>query len=147
MPTLDPKFKIGGTHAGSDAATRARAVYGEGFTDRAAHRLILSGDTPEQFAAALSEARDMRALVRLCAPQMEGLDNEAGINDAIARGIPLSTVRAEIADLLADIDMNTHTDSSHNPWRSKRADGQSSQTAGIYAQREAQIDALSGKNV
>lgn len=141
MPTLDPKFKIGGTHAGSDAAKRARAVYGEGFTDRAAHRLILSGDTPEQFAAALSEARDMRSIVRLCAPQLEGLDNEAGINDAIARGIPLSTVRAEIAELLATLDEETTIDSTPH-----RPTVQASRTSDVYAQREAQIDAARGKN-
>jgi hypothetical protein len=144
MPTLHPDFEIGGAHGASDAAMRGRAVYAAGFTGRAARRLILSGDTTAQFQAALEEARTLRAVVRIAAPSLTftSVDPEVGIDDAIARGIPLATVRKDIINAMAEHDAETHVDTA----RRCNSTGMSAQTAGVYAQRSAQIDELKGQH-
>lgn len=138
MPTLDPEFEIGGGHGDSDAAVRARTAYAAGFTGDAARALVLRGNTPAQFAAAVSEARAIKSLAKICAGGT-GVDTPLAVNDAIVKGIPLATVRADIAELLATLDGNAQIDTfPHKP------KAQSAQTADVYAQREAQIDAARG---
>lgn len=138
MPTLDPKFEIGGEYGDSDAAVRARAAHAAGFNGDTAIALILRGNTPAQFDAALKEARDIRAVARIAAGHLvtEGLDNEAAIEDAIVKGIPLAAVRTEITNMLARMDEDSHIDTS--PRAAAASD--------VYAQRAAQIDASRVKN-
>lgn len=136
--TLDPEFEIGGEHGDSDAAVRARAAYAAGFTGDAARALVLRGNTPAQFAAAVSEAREIKSLAAICAAGT-GVDTALAVNDAIVKGIPLATVRADITDLLATLDDNAQIDTS--PHKPKE---QAAQTSAVYAQREAQIDAARG---
>jgi hypothetical protein len=139
MPQLNPDFEIGGAHGATDAATRARAVYAAGFAGPAAQRLILNGATTVQFDASLKEARDMRSIVDMCAPNVAGIDGETAVAHAIAHGIPLATVRKDIINLMATLDEETHVDTTpRNPT------AQAAQTEGVYAQREAQIDAARG---
>lgn len=142
MPTLHPDFEISGAHGASDAAMRGRAVYAAGFTGPAANRLILNGNTTAQFQASLNEACDLRAIVRMAAPQLAftGVDPEEGINDAIRRGIPLSALRTELVNVIAEHDEETHTDTA----RKNPTSATSAKTAGVYAQRAAQIDAFKG---
>lgn len=140
MPTLHPDFEIGGAHGASDAAMRGRAVYAAGFTGPAARRLILNGNTTAQFEASLKEACSLRAIVRMAAPSLTftGIDPDEGVNDAIRRGIPLKTVREDLIQLMAEHDEETHIDTA----RKCAASGTPTQTASVYAQRTAQIDAL-----
>jgi hypothetical protein len=138
MPTLDPKFEIGGMHGDTEPAAQARAVYAAGFTGSAASAIVLRGNTPAMFDAALKEARDIRGVARIASGHLvaEGLDNEAAIEAAIVKGIPLATVRKDITDMLARMDEDSHIDTS--PKAAAASD--------IYAQRAAQIDASRGKH-
>lgn len=138
MPTLNPDFEIGGAHGAGDAAMRARAVYATGFTGPAAHRLILNGATTAQFEASLKEARDMRSIVDMCAPNVAGIDGEKAVTHAITHGISLAIVRKDIINLMATLDEETHTDTA------RRYGPQSAKTDGVYAARAAQIDAAGG---
>lgn len=138
MPTLDPKFEIGGVHGDTEPAAQARAAYAAGFTGAAAAALVLRGTTPAQFTAALAEAREIRGVARICASGT-GVDIDTAVNDAVIKGIPLATVRKDIIDLMARQDEDSHIDTS------PRA-AAAGKTADVYAQRAAQIDASRGKN-
>ncbi len=138
MPTLDQKFEIAGEYGDSEAAGRARAAYAAGFTGATVSALVLRGNTPTQFAVSLAEACEIRSLARICAGGT-GVDNDSAVNDAIVKGIPLATVRADITKLLATLDEETHTDTARKIDRMQQA-------SGVYAQREAQIDAARGAN-
>lgn len=139
MPKLDPSFEIGGVYGDSDAAGRARAAYAAGFSGDTAAALVLRGNTPAQFTAALAEACEIRSLARICGGGT-GVDNDLAVNDAIVKDIPLATVRKDITDLLARMDEGSHVDTSPKA-------AATGKTSDVYAQREAQIDAARGKNV
>lgn len=139
MPTLDPKLEIGGEHGDSEAAGRARAAYAAGFTGAAVSALVLRGNTPAQFTAALAEACEIKSLAKICADGT-GVDNNLAVIDAIVKGIPLATVRKDITNLLARQDEDSHIDTSPKA-------AAAGKTSDVYAQRAAQIDASRGKNV
>lgn len=137
MPTLDPKFEIGGVHGDSDAAARARAAYAAGFTGETAAALVLRGNTPAQFTAALNDACEIKSLAKICAGGT-GVDVDLAVNHAITNGIPIATLRKDITDLLARQDEDSHIDTSPKAAAAAVSD--------VYAQRAAQIDASRGKH-
>jgi hypothetical protein len=144
MPTLNPDFEIGGAQGASDAAMRGRAVYAAGFSGPAAHRLILNGATTALFEASLAEAKSLRAIIRIAAPSLTftGVNPDEGVTDAIRRGIPLATVRADIIYAMAEHDEATSIDTARRLAPSVNA----AHTAGVYAQRSAQLDELKAQH-
>lgn len=140
MPTLDPRFEIEGEYGGSDAAVRARAVYAAGFTGKAAILLALNGDSKSAFEKSLANAKVISTLVKMAAPSLaDTFEVETSISQAITRAVPLSQVRADLVQMMAEQDEATHTDTSRTVAANKDMHG-----AGIYAERTAQIDALKG---
>lgn len=128
MTTLAPEFQPGGRYGNTAAAIRARAVYAAGFTGKLAADLILRDEID------LQPAREILGFAKICGA-VDGIDPQAAAAHAILNGIPVDEVRRNIVQLRAEIDEETHTDTT------KPIGAISAATSEIYAHRAAEVDA------
>lgn len=134
MNIMDPKFEVGGEWGATPVAAQVRAAYAAGLSGDIVAELVLRSTTPVQFHAKLAEAKEIHALAKMALdgdPETRG----RGVLNAIRRGISVATAKAEMVTIRAQVDQETHTDTT------KPLGVISAATSEIYAHRIAEINA------
>lgn len=108
---------------------------GDDLQERARIRLSMRPASMEDFTAKLKDANDIRALVKMAAPSLEGMGyrTENLAEDFVAGGFTSAQFRADVVAMMAAADVHTSN---------VRKISGAAAVSSVYAERAAQIDEL-----